>query len=354
MSRTWTSPNEVAVLGTGSALPGASVNTEELLCYAGLTGRSRTLAINVAERLGIKARHVGRSWNARTDRLYPGATNPELAAGAVRAALEEAGLRVQDLGYLIGHTATPAQPLPANIVLVADRLGYEGPHVELRQACTGFANALMIASGLLAHPNARPVAIVGSETGSVFLDLDTIEGQSGQIVNLVQMGDGAGAIILGPASSQGDRIRASWYGALGLDRGPGLQMRCGGSDRPGAATLGPLTFEHDFAAVLRGGPELFGAGAAASAAHGCAVSDAHWIIPHQASGKVGEQLAAHFGLPRERFFVNADRVGNTGSAAIWIALAALRMRRLAAGTRTVVLGAEATKYMFGGFVHETR
>jgi len=348
------SHGEVAVLGTGLALPGPQVDTDELLLRTGLSGRSRILAASVAERLGILTRHVSRSWGSRLDCPREGATNPELAADAVRSALKDADLRVEDLGYLIAHTATPAQPLPANVTLVADRLGYEGPHIELRQACTGFANALMIAFGLLARPDARPVAIVGSETGSVFLDLTTVEGESGQIVNLVQMGDGAGAVILGPARSQSDRIRAGWYGALGLNRGPGLQMRHGGSDCPGSGTIGPLIFEHDFAAVLRGGPELFEAGAAASVARGFALSDADWIIPHQASGKVGEQLAAHFGLPKERFFVNADRVGNTGSAAIWIALAELRARGLAPATRTVVLGAEATKFMFGGFVHETR
>lgn len=78
-----------------------------------------------------------------------------------------------------------------------------------------------------------------------------------------------------------------------------------------------------------------------------------WIIPHQASGKVGTLLARHLGQPEERFFVNADRLGNTGSAAIWIALAELRARGLPRGTRTLALGAEATKYMFGGFVHES-
>ena len=51
-------------------------------------------------------------------------------------------------------------------------MDFHGPHMELRQACTGFANALVIAQGLLATPGCGPVAIVGSETGSVHLDPD--------------------------------------------------------------------------------------------------------------------------------------------------------------------------------------
>ncbi|MBS0502993.1 MAG: 3-oxoacyl-ACP synthase [Proteobacteria bacterium] len=350
---TWFSHRVAAVLGTGIALPGPAVATERLLDQAGLEGRQRSLAKTVADRLGIRTRHVGRSWSARIDALCEGADNPTLAARAVGAALNDAGLQVSDLGYLIGHTATPAQPLPGNITFVADRLGYRGPHVELRQACTGFANALMIAMGLLSAPNARPVAIVGSETGSVFLDLTALADEAGQIVNLVQMGDGAGAIVLGPPAPGADRLSAAWFGTIGLDRSPGLQMRNGGSAAPGNNSRGPLGFEHDFSAVLRGGAELFEAGIAAAISQGLALGDVDWIIPHQASGKVGTLLARHLGQPEERFFVNADRLGNTGSAAIWIALAELRARGLPRGTRTLALGAEATKYMFGGFVHES-
>ncbi|WP_368389847.1 3-oxoacyl-ACP synthase III family protein [Sphingobium sp. AS12] len=341
----------MAVLGAGMALPGLPISTETLLDMAGLEGKQRSLAIAVAKRLGVRTRHVGRSWRARADILRQGCSNADLAADAMRAALRDAGFGAGDLGYLIAHTATPAQPLPSNAALVADRLGYSGPHVELRQACTGFANALMIAFGLLKEPDARPVAIVGSETGSVFLDVDALDDAQGQLVNLVQMGDGAGAIILGPAAARQEYIHAAWFGAMGLGRHPGLQMRHGGSDRPALLGAGPLVFEHDFAAIGRSGAALFEAGAAVAEANGAALAHVDHIIPHQASGRIGLQLASYFGLPDSRFFVNADRIGNTGSAAIWIALAELRAQGHARGSRTLVLGAEATKYMHGGFVH---
>ena len=272
---------------------------------------------------------------------------PPLRSGQ---ALGQAGLRAQDLGYLIGHTATPALPLPANIALVADRLAYAGPHIELRQACTGFANALMIAFGLLAQPGARPVAIVGSETGSLFFDPARLDERPDQIVNLIQMGDGAGAIILGPATNAGDRLHGGWFGATGLGREPGLRMAAGGSDRPSGGD-GPLLFDHDFAAIARSGAALFEAGIAASPA--LAAAEADHVIPHQVSGRIGDQIARTFGLERPRVFVNADRVGNTGSAAMWIALAELRAEGITGGSRTLALGAEATKYMHGGFVHVT-
>jgi len=349
----WRSRGEVAVLGTGAALPGEPLATAALLDRLGdgLGPRERGLALAVARRLGVETRHVSRAWRQRIEGPADGVSNPDLAAHALVEALRNASLQAGDLGYLITHTATPAQPLPAGAAMVADRIGYRGPHIEIRQACTGFANALMIAFGLLSEPGAPPVAIVGSETGSVFLDVQTLSERKDQIVNLVQMGDGAGAIVLGPAERGGDRLSGAWYGAIGLGRAPGLQMARGGSSDP-ASGEGPLYFAHDFAAIAHHGARLFEAAASAAASQGLRPADADIIIPHQASGRIAVQLASHFGLCADRVFVNADRVGNTGSAAMWIALHDLRTCGRAAKRRVLALGAEATKYMHGGFIHD--
>jgi 3-oxoacyl-[acyl-carrier-protein] synthase-3 len=59
-------------------------------------------------------------------------------------------------------------------------------------------------------------------------------------------------------------------------------------------------------------------------------------------------LTTPLGIARERIVVTADRLGNTGSAAIWLALAQLRPT-LKPGETVLALGAEATDFMFGGF-----
>ena len=65
---------------------------------------------------------------------------------------------------------------------------------------------------------------------------------------------------------------------------------------------------------------------------------------------MAELLSAGLGVATSRVFVNAQRHGNTGSAAIWLALAQLRAQ-LRIGENALILGAEATKHMFGGFVY---
>lgn len=336
----WLSKGRIGVLGSGQALPGSQVATADLIAMMqqrfGFV-RAREAAA-IAARLGITSRHLCRNFDTAHEGARSGASNADLAAQAVRAALEEAGLRPHDLAYLIGHTTTPDQPLPANVAIVADRIGYDGPHVELRQACTGFANALMIAFGLIAS-GSGPVAIVGSETGSLFFDPVTLDGNADQIVNLVQMGDGAGAVIVGAPQSGCFSIEAAWFGALGGGRAPGISRQ-----------HRTHRFDHDFAAIRAEGHRLFDAGANAADVQGFPIEATRHIVPHQVSGRIGALAAAHFGLPPDRVFVQADRIGNTGSAAIWIALDTLRAK-IDVDDTIVVLGAEASKHMFGGFAY---
>jgi 3-oxoacyl-[acyl-carrier-protein] synthase III len=348
--RFWRDPRGLSVLGMGTALPGPAVPTADLLRRV---EERFDLAIMrcgrwLAHRLGIKTRHICRDFAMRHEVPRPGHSNPDLAATALSAALDEAGLRAGDLTYLIAHTTTPARLAPPNAAMVADRLGYNGPYMELRQACTGFANALTIAQGLISTPGTKSVAIVGSETGSVYFDPQRAAEDGGQLVNLVQMGDGAAAIILGPdGRTAGGRISNNFFGQIGIGREPGFTLADGGSDRA-FAERGALEFEHDFAGVRTKGPELFYRAAAAARAIGFPVETADHIIPHQANGRMAELFGRCAGIDPKRVFVNADRLGNIGSAAMWMCLAELR-RRLHPGESVLALGAEATKYMFGGF-----
>ena len=349
-SRIWRDPRQVKVLGMGAALPGPAVSTAELLerverRFGVAVSRCGTVA---ADRLGIRARHICRDFDARHEGPRPGHSNPELAAAALRAALQDAALEVGDLAYLIGHTTTPARLVPPNIALVADRVEFAGPYMELRQACTGFANALVVAQGLLSVQSAGAVAIIGSETGSVYFDPQRAGEDKGQLVNFVQMGDGAAAIVLGPDDgAPGARIGNNFFGQIGVGRPPGFTLVAGGSDTPFVDTE-TLEFDHDFAAVRVGGPELFAHGVAVARELGIGVDTVDHVVPHQANGHMAALLAPSLRIEPRRIFVNADHLGNTGSAAIWLALAELRSR-LEPGARVVALGAEATKYMFGGF-----
>jgi len=281
-ARFWHDARRLKVLGMGTALPGPAISTAELLERVekrfGVPISHRGTAL--AHRLRIATRHICRAFEKRHEKPRPGHANPDLAAAAVGAALKEARLSVNDLSYLIGHTATPGSLLPPNIAQVADRLGYAGPYMELRQACSGFANALVIAQGLVSNPGGKAVGIVGSETSSVYFDPLRAGEDSSQLLNLVIMGDGAAAIVVSRDDCQpGAHISHNFYGQIGQGRPPGFALARGGSDEAFVES-GALEFEHDFVAVRAGGLELFYQGAAATRDLGIPICKADHIIPH--------------------------------------------------------------------------
>jgi 3-oxoacyl-[acyl-carrier-protein] synthase III len=349
-------PQAVTVLGTGSALPGPAVASEALIDRMEHTFgvRKGRLARELSRRIGVASRHVVRDFAIRREAPRPGNRNPDLAAAALRQALERAGMRVDDLGYVLAHTATPARPLPTNASEVAAGLDYRGPYAEFRQACTGFGTALQFASALLADPDAPPVAIVGSETGSVYFDPMRLQGDHAQWVNLLQMGDGAGAIVLGPARPDTVTLHSPFIGQLGA-RSSGLHQAGGGSDQPWVDSH-VLGFEHDYRGVAEHGPALLDAGRAVLESRGERLDTVRKVVPHQANGRMAEWLRQRWQVLPAQCFGNGRDVGNLGSASIWVALdALLQSKQLVPGDRAWFLGAEATQYTFGGFVlHDAR
>jgi 3-oxoacyl-[acyl-carrier-protein] synthase-3 len=299
--------------------------------------------------MNIKARYLCRDLRERFESPRPQHTNAGLAADALTRALTTAGMQSSELSYLIAHTATPGQLIPPNVGRIAELLEYDGPFMELRQACTGFANALIVARGLIAARPSAVVAIVGSETGSVFFDPLRAAEEDGQLINMMQMGDGAAACLVADTRANTPQISHLYFGQIWRNRPAGFKLVGGGSDVPLPAR-GSFEFEHDYEQVRESGPDLFRCGANAARQLGIDPQRVDYLLPHQANGRMNELLAPEFDVPADRIFVNADRVGNTGSAAIWLALYELS-QRMRTDEQALILGAEATKHMFGGFLY---
>jgi hypothetical protein len=93
-AQSWHDRRRLKVLGMGAALPGPPVLTSELLLrleeHFGIALLRQGTALSNG--LKIRARHLSRDFQARHETPRRGHSNPDLAAAALRQALEEARL----------------------------------------------------------------------------------------------------------------------------------------------------------------------------------------------------------------------------------------------------------------------
>lgn len=301
------------VLGAGMALPTCQApdgprrpvsNADVLAILAeGQTDRQREATRRMLEASGVRARYWSRWVGGPPRPDEPSAV--DLAQQACQAALADAGAAVADVRLLILALSTSTLPTIATATPLAARLGYRGPSFDLKGGCAGTLYALHLASQLM--PAYGRILVVGADTMSRYVDRQALAG-------FVNVGDGAGALLLGPAdrpnfASAIDGDYATWdvagvFGALP----PAME---GGE--PDAFTFRgtPTRLREPIAAAYR-----------ASLAHllaheGVAAADLAAWIPHQIALPLVAGIAEAVGV---RPFVNGDRYGNTGAASLPIAL----------------------------------
>ena len=340
------------VAGTGSWLPGPPITNDALVEVFGRGLRRLCSAI------GVEQRH----WAVDPDNGWrpSGIRNSEMAARAASDALRDAQLSVSDVDLLLLVTATPDYPFPATVTLVQELLGIdECVTIELRGACAGVTQALSIADLFIRAQKASVAVVIGSEICSCFADLPHAavrqEALSDDaLLNIVMFGDGAGAVVLSGHEVVDERegLFATLTNSVGASLSPGFLCRIGGSLQPFAAPeqAGENGYVvHDHRAILKHGPALvIRAFMDLAAATALGFEDYSVIIPPQANPVLTAATLRAQGLDSGRVFWNVDRVGNTSSASLLIALDdANRSGRLVPGCTVALLGAEASKWLYG-------
>ena len=272
-------PCTAYVLAAEHQFPPQQLNNGQLVAVLKeLTGpKAAKFAAKVAPYLGVERRHFCRDIHQSICPATP--SNSTLSSRVIKQLLSKTQIELNQLDYLIGHTTTPDTQLPANIAWVADKLKFQGPFMELRQACTGFVSALQIALPRMALLK-KPIAIVGSETGSVYFNYDANFADNSQLVNYMQMGDGAGGVLLSATEDDSNKavgvISNCFTGQVGVGLQPGLALDAGSQ----SIFRQHGCFHHHTTDVMKHGAKLFQQSVRTLAELGHSIDSFDYIVPH--------------------------------------------------------------------------
>src|SRR5947208_11834635 len=300
------------IAGTGRYLPARVVTNDAL------AGRLATSDEWIRTRTGIRQRHIAADGEQTSD----------LALAAARIALQQAGIAAANLDLIIVATTTPDMIFPSTACILQEKLGaHGGPAFDVQAVCSGFVYAVALADRMIASGMARNALVVGAEIYSRILDWNDRG-------TCVLFGDGAGAVVLVPASEPG--ILTAHLHADGRYRSilcvPGQVQRGSVVGSPFLHMDGPGVFKFAVKVMAEVAQEALDA-------TGKSADAIDWLIPHQANLRIMDATAKKLKLPEERIIATVDRHANTSAASIPLALdVAVRDGRIRAGQHLMLLG----------------
>jgi len=355
-----TTAYDVKILSTGGYVPGDPLDNPTLEKYVG------PLPDDVLEGIQVKTRH----WMIDPATGRHVINNSRMAERAARQAMERAGVEPGELDLIVVCTATPEYTLPNVATTLQHYLGLESvAAIEIRGACAGWVQALDLARRHLADGTARTALVVGSEAGSpilapLFLDKDPSRVRMRDRLTLYTFGDGAGAVVLRAEPVDTPAGTADTFAfvnaCVGGLRKPGMEIIGGGTDAPQAEQVRRrqlIQMKVDVPGTTEFGPRVFVRAIQEIAGKdGRRIGEFDAIVLPEGNADYFAAEYAAAGLPDEdqralagRIVENLADVGATGSAAVPLSLdAGWTSGRVRPGDRIVLLGIEASRYVYTG------
>ena len=290
----------VGITGLGSWVPEETVSNFDLMKMIDTTDEW------IVTRTGISERRKASEQEAASD----------LGVQAAQKALEDAGLKAEELDLILVATITPDMFFPATACLIQHEIGaVNAAAFDLSAACSGFIYALAVGSQFVATGMYRNVLVVAAETLSKIVDWRDRN-------TCILFGDGAGAVVLQPVEEG--------YGFLAFDLGSDgagadlLKVPAGGSRKP--ATLETVRNNEHY--ITMNGNEVFKfavkiMGETSLKSIRCAglsPEAVDYFGPHQANNRIIDAAAKRLNLSADKVYVNLDKYGNMSSASVPVAL----------------------------------
>jgi 3-oxoacyl-[acyl-carrier-protein] synthase-3 len=237
----------------------------------------------------------------------------DLATSAANEAIANAKISANEIGAVIIATISNNVLTPSMAALVADRIGATpAAAYDVSAACAGFCYGIAQADALVRAGAAKYVLVIGAEKLSDYAK------PTDRTISFL-LGDGAGAVIVGPADSVG--ISPTIWGsdggkwdAVGMDR----PTREAFDDRDGDFP----TLRQDGQTVFRWAVwEMAKVAQEALDAAGITAADLAAFIPHQANMRIINEFAKQLNVPDSVVIArDIETTGNTSAASVPLAM----------------------------------
>ena len=262
----------------------------------------------ILQRTGIRERHIVDNGTATSD------MSKEASLGAIA----QAGIKPEDIGFIVVGTTTPDTIFPSTACLLQHKIGATRAWgYDLGAACSGFTYALTAGMQAVATGAHDYALVVGADTMSSIIDYK-------DRTTCVLFGDGAGAAVLAPAAEDEPAIIDFAHEIDGAG-GPALCMPAGGSRLPASHE----TVDRRLHYVKQDGQAVFKFAVRKTEEisrrvlerNGLDPSEIDLFVCHQANSRIITAAAQRLGMPESKVVINLERFGNTTAATIPLALA---------------------------------
>jgi len=285
----------IKFLGTGYYVPDKIVTNDEL------SSMVDTSDDWIMTRVGVSQRRVSTNQTAE-----------DFAVNAAKMALSSSGVSADEIDLIIAASITSDNICPTVAGAVQMAIGAECPAFDINSACSGFMFALETAVSYIERGNIRNALVIGAERMSKLVDWNDRS-------TCVIFGDGAGAAVICPGDGY---LASSIYTKAGDTV---LKI----SDNSGNSPF--YSKEKCDAKIFMDGQETFKFAVnkivndikALTEKLGITINDIDHVVTHQANIRIIDFASKRLGIPREKFFVNIEKYGNTSAASVPIALAEL-------------------------------
>jgi 3-oxoacyl-[acyl-carrier-protein] synthase III len=273
----------------------------------------------ILQRTGIRERHI----------VDDGMATSDMAKEASIGAIRQAGITPDDIGFIVVGTTTPDTIFPSTACVLQEKIG--APRAwgfDLGAACSGFTYAMTTGMQMIATGAHDYALVVGADTMSSIIDYR-------DRTTCVLFGDGAGAVVLAPASDTEPAI-IDFAHEIDGSGGPALCMPAGGSRMPASHE----TIDNRMHYVKQDGQAVFKFAVRKTEEisrrvlerNGLEASEIDLFVSHQANRRIITAAAERLGMPESKVVINLERFGNTTGATIPLALAdAMKDGRLKRG-----------------------